>query len=84
MEKKSKIKFNIIIIIAIILFAIGTIPKTFQEYICQNGMEVIENRIEPFAWQEGMIYTYPHWLLDVVFYGLLVLLIYLVYIYSQY
>lgn len=80
MEKKSKIKFNIIIIIAIILFAIGTIPKTFQEdtyymikvgeYICQNGMEVIENRIEPFAWQEGMIYTYPHWLLDVVFYGL--------------
>lgn len=78
MEKKSKIKFNIIIMIAIILFAIGTIPKTFQEdtyymikvgeYICQNGMEVVQNRVEPFAWQEGMMYTYPHWLLDVVFY----------------
>ena len=38
------------------------------EYICQNGMEVIENRIEPFAWQEGMMYTYPHWLLDIIFY----------------
>lgn len=78
MEKKTKIKFNIIIILAIILLSIATIPKTLQEdtyymikageYICQNGMEVIEKRIEPFAWHEGMIYTYPHWLLDVIFY----------------
>lgn len=78
MEKKNKIKFNIIIIIAIILFAIGTIPKTLQEdtyymikvgeYICENGMQVIENRIEPFAWHEGITYTYPHWLFDVIFY----------------
>ncbi len=78
MDKKTKIKFNIIIILAIVLFTIATTPKTLQEdtyymikvgeYICQNGMQVIEERIEPFAWHEEMIYTYPHWLLDVIFY----------------
>ena len=78
MEKRTKIKLNIIIILTIVLFSIATIPKTLQEdtfymiktgeYICQNGMEVIENRVEPFSWHEGMIYTYPHWLLDVMFY----------------
>ena len=78
MYKKTKIKFHIIIIFAIILLTIGTVPKTLQEdtfymikvgeYICQNGIQVIENRIEPFAWQEGMMYTYPHWLLDIIFY----------------
>ena len=78
MDKKTKIKFNIIVILAIILFSVATIPKTLQEdtyymikvgeYVCQNGMEVIENRVEPFAWHEGMIYTYPHWLLDIMFY----------------
>lgn len=78
MEKTSKIKFNLIIILAIILFAIAIIPKTLQEdtyymikvgeYICENGMQVIVDRIEPFAWHSDMIYTYPHWLLDVVFY----------------
>ena len=31
-------------------------------------MSVIEERIEPFAWVDGLIYTYPHWLLDVIFY----------------
>ncbi len=78
MEKKTKLKFNIIIIIAIILLAIATIPKSLQEdtfymikvgeYITNNGMEVIENRLEPFAWQGEMTYTYPHWLLDIIFY----------------
>lgn len=78
MEKKTKLKFSIIMVIAIILLAIATIPKTLQEdtfymvkvgeYICQNGIEVIDNQVEPFTWHEGMIYTYPHWLLDVIFY----------------
>lgn len=78
MNKSNKLKFNIIIIVAIILFTISTVPKTLQEdtyymikvgeYICQNGMSVIEERIEPFAWVDGLIYTYPHWLLDVIFY----------------
>lgn len=80
MKKSNKIKFDIIIIIAIILFTIATVPKTLQEdtfymikvgeYITQNGMSVIDQRIEPFGWVDGLIYTYPHWLLDVIFYGL--------------
>lgn len=31
-------------------------------------MHVISERIEPFGWVYGLIYTYPHWLLDVIFY----------------
>ena len=44
------------------LFAIATIPRTLQEdtyymikvgeYITNNGMQVIDNRIEPFSWLE--------------------------------
>lgn len=78
MSKKDKIKFDIIVVIAIIFFAAAFIPKSLQEdtfymikvgeYICQNGMGVVAERIEPFAWHEGMIYTYPHWLLDIIFY----------------
>ncbi len=68
MDKKTKRKFNIVISIAIVLLAIATIPKTFQEdtfymikvgeYICENGMQVIQDRIEPFSWHDGLIYTY--------------------------
>lgn len=75
---KQKLKFNLIIILMIILFAIATIPKTLQEdtyymikvgeYISSNGMQVIQERIEPFSWLDGMKYTYPHWLLDIIFY----------------
>ena len=46
----------------IMLFAIATIPRTLQEdtyymikvgeYITNNGMQVIDNRIEPFSWLE--------------------------------
>lgn len=80
MNKKNKIIFNIIVIIGIILLTIATVPKTLQEdtfymikvgeYVCQNGMSVINDRIEAFGWVPDLIYTYPHWLLDVVFYGL--------------
>ena len=78
MKQKTKLKFNLIIILMIILFAIATIPKTLQEdtyymikvgeYISANGMQVIQERIEPFSWLDGMKYTYPHWLLDIIFY----------------
>lgn len=60
MDKKAKLKFNLIIILIIILFAIATIPKTLQEdtyymikigeYISENGTHVIQDRIEPFSW----------------------------------
>lgn len=79
-KKFDKTKFNIIMVIAIILLTISTVPKTLQEdtyymikvgeYITQNGMGVIAEHIEPFAWLDGITYTYPHWLLDVTFYGL--------------
>lgn len=62
MEQKTKLKFNIIIILMIMLFAIATIPRFLQEdtyymikvgeYIVNNGMQVIDNRIEPFSWLE--------------------------------
>ena len=78
MKQKTKLKFNLIIILMITLFAIATIPKTLQEdtyymikvgeYISANGMQVIQERIEPFSWLDGMKYTYPHWLLDIIFY----------------
>ena len=78
MKQRTKLKFNLIIILMITLFAIATIPKTLQEdtyymikvgeYISANGMQVIQERIEPFSWLDGMKYTYPHWLLDIIFY----------------
>ena len=78
MNEKIKLKFNIIIILVIILFSIATIPKTFQEdtfymikvgeHIFNNGAETIKDRVEAFTWHEGMNYTYPHWLLDVILY----------------
>lgn len=78
MNKKQVVIFNIVIIIAIILLTISVVQKTFQEdtfymikvgeYICENGIRVIEDRIEPFGFVIGLIYTYPHWLLDIVFY----------------
>lgn len=80
MKKSNKIIFNIIIVIAVILLTIATVPKTLQEdtyymisvgeFVCQNGMSVINDRVEAFGWVPDLIYTYPHWLLDVVFYGL--------------
>ena len=78
MNEKIKLKFNIIIILVIILFSIATIPKTFQEdtfymikvgeHIFNNGAETIKDRVEAFTWHEGMNYTYPHWLIDVILY----------------
>ena len=62
MKAKTNLKFNIIIILMIMLFAIATIPRFLQEdtyymikvgeYIVNNGMQVIDNRIEPFSWLE--------------------------------
>lgn len=80
MKKKNKIIFNIIMVVAIVLLTIATVPKTLQEdtyymiavgrNICENGMGIINDRVEAFGWVPGLIYTYPHWLLDVIFYQL--------------
>ena len=73
-KKLTNIKFNFIAIICISIFMIGLVGKTLQndtfytiklgEYILNNGIDMIEH----FAWHEGLIYTYPHWLYDIGIY----------------
>ena len=70
-EKTSKIKFHVVAIICIILFAIAIAPKTLQndtfytvkigEYISQNGISNLTE--DPFSWID-LPYTFPHWLYD--------------------
>lgn len=77
-EKKNKksinFKFNLLAIICISIFVIGIVEKTLQndtyytitlgKYILNNGIDMIEH----FSWHQGLIYTYPHWLYDVLLY----------------
>jgi len=73
-EKILNIKFIIMAIICICIFTISIIPKGLQndtfytiklgELILQNGIDMQEH----FAWHEGLPYTYPHWLYDVIIY----------------
>jgi len=74
MEKKISIKFTILAILSIIIFAFAVSPVGLQndtfytikigEYIMQNGV----TSEEPFAWHEGLKYTFPHWAYDVFMY----------------
>lgn len=77
-EKKTKksinFKFNLLAIICISIFVIGIVEKTLQndtyytitlgKYILNNGIDMMEH----FSWHQGLIYTYPHWLYDVLLY----------------
>lgn len=70
-DKNVKRRFNIIAIICILIFCITISPKTLQNdtfYTIKNGEQIIENKginmEEPFAWHEGLQYTYPHWMYD--------------------
>lgn len=73
-EKVLNIKFIIMAIICICLFTIAIIPKGLQNdtfYTIKLGELILENGIdmqEHFAWHEGLPYTYPHWLYDVIIY----------------
>lgn len=74
MKEKATIKFNIIAIISVIIMAFCVTPITFQndtfytikigEQIAQNGIDMMEH----FSWHEGLSYTYPHWLFDLIVY----------------
>ena len=74
MDKKTKIKFNVLAVFAIIIFCFAITPKTLQndtyytikigEYIMQNGIDMQD----PFSWHEDLPYTYPHWAYDVAIY----------------
>ena len=71
MDKKTKIKFNVLAIFVIVLFCFALTPKTLQndtyytiaigEYIMENGIDMQD----AFSWHEDLPYTYPHWLYDV-------------------
>lgn len=73
-KKIINIQFNLIAIICISVFIVGIVIKTLQndtyytiklgEYILNHGIDMVEH----FAWHEGLIYTYPHWLYDVFIY----------------
>ena len=74
-ELKRKVRFNTLAIVLIIIFSFCISPKILQndtfytisigEYIMENGLK---NKVEPFAWHEGLEYTFPHWAYDVMIY----------------
>ena len=74
MDKKTKMKFNVLAIFFIIIFCFSLTPKTLQndtyytiaigEHIMQNGIDMKD----PFSWHEDLPYTYPHWAYDVATY----------------
>ena len=74
MDKKTKIKFNVLAIFVIALFCFALTPKTLQNdtyYTIAIGEHIMENGIDmqdPFSWHEDLPYTYPHWLYDVATY----------------
>ena len=69
-NKKNNIKFNILAIIAIIIFCFALSPITLQNdtyYTIKIGELILENGIDMqdhFSWHEDLPYTYPHWAYD--------------------
>ena len=71
MDKKTKMKFNVLAVFVIILFSFALTPVTLQndtyytvaigEHIMQEGIDMQD----PFSWHENLPYTYPHWAYDV-------------------
>lgn len=74
MDKKTKIKFNILVVFAILIFCFAITPKTLQNdtyYTIKIGEHIVQNGIDmkdPFSWHEDLPYTYPHWAYDVAIY----------------
>ena len=73
MDKKTKIIFNILAVVSIIIFSFAIAPKTLQNdtyYTISTGQHIIENGIDgkdAFSWHD-LKYTYPHWLYDTAIY----------------
>ena len=69
-KKKINIKFNVLAIIAIIIFCFAICPKTLQNdtfYTIRIGELILNNGIDMedhFSWHEDLPYTYPHWAYD--------------------
>ena len=74
MEKRTKIKFNVIAVICILIFCFAVTPISLQNdtfYTIKIGEHILENGIDmakdPFSFHD-IPYTYPHWLYDVGIY----------------
>ena len=72
MEKKTKVKFNVLAIFCIVIFCMAITPITFQNdtyYSIAIGKHIVEtgtvDMMDPFSWHENLPYTYPHWAYDV-------------------
>ena len=71
---QSKWFFGIIAIILIAIFCIAMTPVTLQNdtfYTIKIGEQITETGIDMqdhFSWHEGLAYTYPHWLYDLITY----------------
>jgi len=69
-KKKINLKFNVLAIIAIIIFCFAITPKTLQNdtfYTIRIGELILNNGIDMqdhFSWHEDLAYTYPHWAYD--------------------
>ena len=70
----SKWFFGMIAIILIAIFGIAMTPVTLQNdtfYTIKIGEQITKTGIDMqdhFSWHEGLAYTYPHWLYDLITY----------------
>ena len=61
-------------VVLIAIFCIAITPVTLQNdtfYTIKIGEHIVESGIDmkdPFSWHEGLSYTYPHWLYDLLTY----------------
>lgn len=74
-ENKTKIKFDILAIICIIIFSFVLSPVTLQNdtfYTIKIGEDILNNGIDMqdhYSWHQDLPYTYPHWAYDVIVYS---------------
>lgn len=73
--KIKTIKFNILAVVAIVIFCISLCPITLQNdtyYTIKIGEHIVNTKTvdmqDPFSWHENLPYTYPHWAYDVIIY----------------
>ena len=70
----SKWFFGTMAIVLIVIFCIAMTPVTLQNdtfYTIKIGEQITKTGIDMqdhFSWHEGLAYTYPHWLYDLITY----------------
>ena len=72
LNKQTKIAFEILAIICLIILAIAITPKVFQNdtfYTIKIGQSIRQNGIDykdHYSWHKDLKYLYPHWMYDVI------------------